>query len=84
MIGAGRLVEMMLTGRSYDAEEGQRPRPVRLSSSSLRGVEQASRSLSASPATPCSRDYAILKAIPRIEDMAMKDGLFTESPWPPW
>ena len=24
IIGSGRLVEMMLTGRAYDAEEGQR------------------------------------------------------------
>ena len=79
IIGAGRLVEMMLTGRSADAEEGQRlglsHYLVEAGAAFDTAMELAERI--ASNAT--LSNYAILNAIPRIEDMSMKDGLFTES-----
>ena len=69
---------MMLTGRS-DAEEGQRlglsHYLVEAGAAFDTAMELAERI--ASNAT--LSNYAILNAIPRIEDMSMKDGLFTES-----
>lgn len=79
IIGAHRMVEMMLTGRSYDAQDGLRlglahylvgagealPRAIELA-----GKIAGNASLS---------NYAILNGIARIEDMSAQDGLFTES-----
>ena len=79
IIGAGRLVEMMLTGRAYSAEDGQR---LGLShylvepGQALAKAMEIARKISTN--APRS-NYAILNAIPRIEDMSAKDGLFTES-----
>jgi enoyl-CoA hydratase/carnithine racemase len=79
IIGSGRLVEMMLTGRSYDAEEGQRlglsHYLVETGAAFDKAMELADRIAS----NAALSNYAILNAIPRIEDMSMKDGLFTES-----
>jgi enoyl-CoA hydratase/carnithine racemase len=79
LIGAGRLVEMMLTGRSYDAEEGQR---LGLSHYLVAPGEAFAKALELAEriaGNAALSNYAILNAIPRIEDMSMKDGLFTES-----
>lgn len=79
IVGAGRLVEMMLTGRSYDAEDGQRlglsHYRVEAGQALAKALELAERMAGNAPLS----NYAILNAIPRIEDMSMKDGLFTES-----
>ena len=79
IIGAGRLIEMMLTGRSYDAEDGQRlglsHYRVEPGQALGKALELAERMAGNAPLS----NYAILNAIPRIEDMSMRDGLFTES-----
>jgi len=79
IIGAGRLVEMMLTGRAYDAEEGQR---LGLSHYLVGPDEAFAKALELAEriaGNAALSNYAILNAVPRIEDMSMKDGLFTES-----
>ena len=79
IVGPDRMCEMMLTGRNYDAEEGQRlglshylvgtgealPKALELAESIVRNA-------------PLS-NYMMLNAIARIHDMSMSDGLFTES-----
>ena len=79
IIGTGRLVEMMLTGRAYDAAEGQRlglsHYLVEPGQAFAKALELATRIAG----NAALSNYAILNAIPRIEDMSMKDGLFTES-----
>jgi enoyl-CoA hydratase/carnithine racemase len=79
IIGSGRLVEMMLTGRAYDAAEGQRlglsHYLVEPGQAFAKAMELAQRIAG----NAALSNYAILNAIPRIEDMSMKDGLFTES-----
>ncbi len=78
-IGAGRMTEMMLTGRRYGAEDG-----VRLGLAHyLVGPGEAlgkALELAATIAgnAPIS-NYAMLTAIARIEDMSMSEGLYTES-----
>ncbi|HEX8164524.1 MAG TPA: crotonase/enoyl-CoA hydratase family protein [Beijerinckiaceae bacterium] len=79
IIGSGRLVEMMLTGRAYDAQEGQRLGLSHYLVEPGRAFEKALELAEKIAGNAALSNYAILNAIPRIEDMAMKDGLFTES-----
>ena len=79
ILGSGRLVEMMLTGRLYNAEEGQSlglsHELVADGQSLPKAIDLAERIAE----NAALSNYAILNAIPRIEDMSMRDGLFTES-----
>lgn len=79
MLGTGRMVEMMLTGRSYDAEEGQAlglsHYLVAEGEAMEKAVELARRIATNAPLS----NYAAIQALPRIADMAAQDGLFTES-----
>jgi len=79
IVGAGRLIEMMLTGRSYDAAEGQRLGLSHYLVEPGTAFEKAVALAERIAGNAMLSNYAILNAIPRIEDMAMKDGLFTES-----
>lgn len=78
-IGQGRMVEMMLTGRTYDAEDGLR---LGLSHYVVGAGEAMDRALSLAETivgnAPLS-NYMILNAIARIDEMAPMEGLFTES-----
>jgi (methylthio)acryloyl-CoA hydratase len=79
IVGAGRMTEMMLTGRRVDAEEGQR---LGLSHHLVKEGEGLGKALELAEAiasnAPLS-NYAILNAVSRIENMSMTEGLFTES-----
>ncbi len=79
ILGADRMTEMMLTGRTYGAEDGLR-------------LGLAHYAVDAGAALPLARDlaekvadnaplsnYFMIQAIARIEDMSKADGLFTES-----
>jgi enoyl-CoA hydratase/carnithine racemase len=79
IIGAHRMVEMMLTGRMVDAEEGQR---LGLSHYLVgpgealgKALELAAKIAGNAPLAT----YAVLQAIARIDDMGAAEGLFTES-----
>lgn len=79
IIGAGRMGEMMLTGRSYNAEEGQglglSHHLVPAGEQLAKALELAERIASNAPLS----NFAILQALPRIAEMSAGDGLFTES-----
>ncbi|MCB1335931.1 MAG: crotonase/enoyl-CoA hydratase family protein [Maritimibacter sp.] len=79
ILGADRLIEMMLTGRKYGAEEGL-------------ALGLAHYAVGEGEALPMAQDmarrialnaplsnYIMIQAIARIEDMAKSEGLFTES-----
>ncbi len=79
ILGADRMTEMMLTGRTYGAEEGLR-------------LGLAHYAVDAGAALPLARElaekvadnaplsnYFMIQALARIEDMSKADGLFTES-----
>ncbi|GEO80231.1 crotonase/enoyl-CoA hydratase family protein [Pararhodospirillum oryzae] len=79
ILGADRMVEMMLTGRKYTAEEGVR-------------LGLAHYAVGEGEALPLARDlalriasnapmsnYFMINALTRINDMSRADGLFTES-----
>ncbi len=79
IIGAGRMAEMMLTGRSYGAVEGQAMglshHLTEAGQALPKAIELAERIADNAPLS----NYAIVNALPRIADMAAQDGLFTES-----
>lgn len=79
ILGADRMVEMMLTGRKYGAEEGLALGLTHYSVGEGEALPVA-RKLAAQIASnaPLS-NYIMIQAISRIEDMAKADGLFTES-----
>lgn len=79
VIGADRMTEMLLTGRRYSAEEGQR-----LGLSHYLVGEGESGRFARELAGRIGRNAAIsnyltIQSIPRISDMSAADGLFTET-----
>jgi enoyl-CoA hydratase/carnithine racemase len=79
LIGAARMTDMMLTGRVYKAEEGERagfaqylvPEGEALN----KALELALRVAQNAPLT----NYALMHALPRIADQPADHGFFTES-----
>lgn len=79
VIGAGRMTEMMLTGRRYGAEEGLRLGLAHYlepeEGAFPRAMELAQRVTENAPLS----NFMMMQALPRIADMSAGDGLFTES-----
>lgn len=79
ILGADRMTEMMLTGRLYDAEDGLR---LGLShyllepEAAMAKAEELAKQIASN--APLS-NYAMIHALPRIQDMDSSDGYFTES-----
>lgn len=79
IIGAGRMCEMMLTGRMIEADEGQR---LGLSHHLVENGESLAKAelLAARIAeNSAMANWAMVSAISRIDNMASDDGLFVES-----
>ncbi|WP_431098951.1 crotonase/enoyl-CoA hydratase family protein [Polaromonas aquatica] len=79
LIGAARMTDMMLTGRVYNAEEGER---IGLSQYLVpqgqafdKALELASRVAENAPLT----NYALMHALPRIAEQPADQGFFTEA-----
>ena len=73
------MIEMMLTGRKYDADEG-----LKLGLTHYAVGEGEALALAKKLATQVAgnaplSNYIMIQALARIEDMAKADGLFTES-----
>ena len=79
LIGVARMTDMMLTGRVFDAAEGQAAGLSNYLVADGEGLTQA-MALAHKVATnaPLS-NYAITQALPRIAEMAPAEGLFVES-----
>ena len=79
LLGADRMREMMLTGRKFDLEEGERlglcHHKVPEGDALDKAIELAERIASNAPFS----NYLMIQAISRIGDMSRQDGLFTES-----
>jgi enoyl-CoA hydratase/carnithine racemase len=79
IIGSGRMVEMMLTGRVLDAAAGERLGLSHYLVEEGRAVDKAvelAENIAKNARIP---NYLIVQAIPRIADMSAADGLWTES-----
>ena len=79
LLGAPRMMDMMLTGRVLDAEAGERAGLVQYLSAegaaATKAGELAERIAGMAPLTL----LGVLQALPRIQDMSEDDGLFVES-----
>ncbi|MBP1851772.1 crotonase/enoyl-CoA hydratase family protein [Rhizobium halophytocola] len=79
LIGVARMTDMMLTGRVASANEAERWNVAQyvVPAGQARAKAHALACKAASNA-PLS-NYAVINALPRIQDMAKEDGLFVES-----
>lgn len=79
LMGLARMTDLMLTGRVLSAREGVEANLVQYIVEKGQGLAKA-KDLAARMAgnAPLS-NFAILKALPRIQDMAQEEGLFVES-----
>jgi enoyl-CoA hydratase/carnithine racemase len=79
LLGVARMTDMMLTGRVFDADEGQ---AFGVSNYLVGEGEGLARALALAHKiagnAPLS-NYAITQALPRIADLSASDGLFMES-----
>lgn len=79
LIGASRMGDMMLTGRVFDAQEGQvvglSNYLVRAGEGLSKGLEIARRIATNAPLS----NFAITQALPRIADLPQGEGLFMEA-----
>jgi enoyl-CoA hydratase/carnithine racemase len=79
LLGSSRMTDMMLTGRSFDADEGQAFGLSNYRVGNGQGLAQAlGLGLKIAQNAPLS-NYAITQALPRIADLPAADGLFVES-----
>lgn len=79
ILGADRMREMMLTGRSYGADEGLALGLAHYSVAEGEGLPLAKKLARKIADNAEFSNYLMINAIPRINDMARGDGLFTES-----
>jgi enoyl-CoA hydratase/carnithine racemase len=79
LIGVARMTDMMMTGRVYKAEEGERAGfaqyLVPQGQALAKAVELAKRIAANAPLT----NYALMHALPRIAEQTTDHGLFTEA-----
>ena len=79
LIGAARMADMMLTGRVYDAAEGLGIGLSQYVVEAGKGLEKALALAEKVAANAPLSNFAVMHALPRIADMSLADGLFTES-----
>ena len=79
LLGTSRMGDMMLTGRVFDADEGQVLGLSNYLVTAGQGLTKAlALALKIAANAPLS-NYAITQALPRIADLPASDGLFMES-----
>lgn len=79
LIGVSRMMDMMLTGRRYDAEEGFRFGLSQYLVGDGEGTDAASDIAGKVASNAEQTNFAVMHALPRIASMAPSDGLFVES-----
>lgn len=79
IIGPGRMCEMMLTGRIFDAEEGQRLGLSHYLVGKGEGLAKAQELARRIAENSALANHAMVTAIRRISNMSTDDGFFVES-----
>ncbi|MBR0557425.1 crotonase/enoyl-CoA hydratase family protein [Ciceribacter sp. L1K23] len=79
LTGVARMTDMMLTGRVASAEEAERWNMVQYVVPKGEARAKAHELAKAAAANASLSNYAVINALPRIQDMAKEDGLFVES-----
>ncbi len=79
ILGSGRVVEMMLTGRSLTADEGHRLGLAHHMVADGQGLAKATELAKAIAGNAAATNYAIINGISRIGEMPMGEGFFAET-----
>jgi enoyl-CoA hydratase/carnithine racemase len=79
LMGVSRMTDLMLTGRSVDADTAERWGIVNYVVDEGQALEAAIEMAAKAATNAEISNYAIIHALPRINDMATDDGLFVES-----
>lgn len=79
LMGLARMTDLMLTGRSVDADTAERWNIVQYVVDEGQALERAIELAERAASNAEISNYAILHALPRIQDMASDDGLLFES-----
>lgn len=79
LMGVARMTDLMLTGRSVDAETAERWNVVQYVVPEGTALERAVEMATHAATNAEISTYAIINALPRIQDMSSDDGLFVES-----
>jgi enoyl-CoA hydratase/carnithine racemase len=79
LIGTSRVLEMMLTGRRYTADEAERIGAVHYVVDDGAGLAFALDLARAIASNAAHSNAAILQALPRIADMSHAEGMFAET-----
>jgi enoyl-CoA hydratase/carnithine racemase len=79
LMGVARMSDMMLTGRVYSAEEGERAGLAQYLVGDGEGLAKAVELAQRIAANAPLSNFAVMHALPRIADQSQSEGLFTES-----
>lgn len=79
LMGVARMTDLMLTGRSVDAHTAERWNLVQYVVPKGEALDKAVALASQAATNAEISNYAVLHALPRIQDMSSDDGLFVES-----
>lgn len=79
ILGADRMCEMMLTGRTYGAEDGLRLGLAHYLAGEGEALALARRLAAQIAENAQLSNFMMIQALSRIDDMSRQDGLFTES-----
>jgi (methylthio)acryloyl-CoA hydratase len=79
LIGAARMMDMMLTGRSISVPEGERWNLVQYVAREGGSLEKALELAEGIATNAPFSNYAIINVLPRMSDISRADGLFLES-----
>jgi enoyl-CoA hydratase/carnithine racemase len=79
LIGAARMTDMMMTGRVYNAEDGERAGFAQYLVAEGRSVEKAIELAKRVATNAPLTNYALMHALPRIAEQPADHGFFTEA-----
>ncbi|WP_296061718.1 crotonase/enoyl-CoA hydratase family protein [uncultured Amphritea sp.] len=79
ILGASRMMDMMLTGRTYNAVDGERLGLAHYCVEPGTALEKATELAKSIAQNSRLSNFAMVTGLARIESMSMDDGLFTES-----
>ena len=79
LIGVARMTDLMLTGRVFDADEGQQMGLVNYRTADGAGLERGIALAQRIATNAPMSNFAVMHALPRIADQSQSEGLFTES-----
>jgi enoyl-CoA hydratase/carnithine racemase len=79
LIGVARVMDMMLTGRTLNAEEGHAAGATQYLVDDGKGLETAMALAAKAASNTATTNFAVLHALPRIAESDPASGLLTES-----